>query len=278
MYKALRLTPEGRLFVYTLLKHVEDMFPTNGPPGHDWQHAESQIRLWMTIGGSVLEEEQFAGKVDPLVPILVAAGHDLNRLSLFEPIGRSHKKKTDGLVGEALEQAVAHNAAITAFNERAEERKLCMYGGFLQLFIPFINGKHIRTTLAVLREGGGKNNPNDRPELIVSSDLDKAITGYFYAWRCACVGTGVRVNHVAKNYLIAPICGANKGAKVIDEELGTWRDDLEWAKDWDPCEDPNGPFIIRSKVLHEFADPGFKQLRDMRAGLTEQLRAIGFEI
>ena len=182
MYKKLNLSLAEMCFVGRLLEHVEDMFPTNGPPGHDWQHVESQIRLWMTIGGSVLEEPQFAGKgVDPLIPILVAAGHDLDRLSLFEPIGRSHKKKTDGLAGEALKMVEMHNAAIAAFNIRAEERKLSMYEGFLRMFGSdgslLIGNAQISATLAVLQAIGGKNHPQDRHQLVISSELNKATTG-----------------------------------------------------------------------------------------------------
>lgn len=106
------------------------------------------------------------------------------------------------------------------------------------------------------------------------TDIDKAITGHFYAWRCAAVGAGQRVKHVVKNYLFAtpPV---EERWRVADESLESWVDDLQWAKDWDPCNGSSG-FEIRSAVLHEIADPGFRILERIAAEAIEQLRLIGY--
>lgn len=252
-YEPLVLTPEEQKIVDTLKLHARDMFPTAHPAGHDWQHIDSQMTLWQTVGGSVLNEPKFAGKVAPMVPFIVAVGHDLNRLPIFMP---KSKATTDA----------------EEYNTRANQRMLGMFEGFLHKLN--ISTRLIWHALAVLTR-----NDSASPEYVVCDDLDKSITGHFYAWRCAAVGAGQRVKmDVTKNYLIANTSG--KSARLVaDEKLESWLDDLEWAEDWDPCV-AKAPqkFVIRSAVLHEIADPGFETLRRVRIQTVEQLRLIGYNV
>jgi hypothetical protein len=113
-YEPLVLTPEERKIVNTLKLHAQDMFPTAEPAGHDWQHIDSQMTLWETVGGSVLNEPQFAGKVEPMVPFIVTVGHDLNRLSVFMPKSKSA-------------------ADFEEYNARAQVRMHYFFDGFLRL-------------------------------------------------------------------------------------------------------------------------------------------------
>lgn len=270
-YKPLTLSPAEQRIVDTLKLHARDMFPTAHPAGHDWQHIDSQMTLWQHVGGSVLKEPQFAEKVDYFVPFLVSACHDVNRLPFAEEKGRPLKKRTEDLTDKALEEALTHNAAIDAYNKRALLRNLGFCEGFLRRLVSF----DLRArTMAVLEYPGGKNKSDDPPEFIVCNDLDKAITGQFYAWRCAAVGAGQRIKHVVKNYLFATP-PAEERWRVVDEGLESWVDDLRWARDWDPCNGKSG-FEIRSAVLHEIADPGFRQLERLEAEAIGQLRSIGY--
>lgn len=271
-YKPLMLTSTEQEILEVLRMHAKDMFPTAKPAGHDWQHIDSQLMLWQTVGGSVLEESQFEGNVEQLVPFLVSVCHDINRLPFFEEKGRHFERRTEGLTGEELKEAIAHNTAINAFNARARIRNIAFCDGFLR-WLGISDFLRYRTT-DVLHYQGGKNKPNDSAEFIICNDLDKAITGHFYAWRCAAVGAGQRVKHVVKNYLFATP-PAEERWKVPDENLESWVDDLKWAKDWDPCNGPSG-FEIRSAVLHEIADPGFRILERVAAEALEQLRLIGY--
>ena len=233
--------------------HAKDMFPTAQPAGHDWQHPHSQTTLWKHVGGTVLEEPQFAGRVDRMVPFLVSLGHDLNRLPIFMP---KSKAQPDHEV----------------YNARAEKRMLGMYTGLIiQVGVPV---SLVERAISILTEEDPTN-----PEFIVCADLDKVITGHFYAWRCAAVGAGQRVKlDVTKNYLIAKT-GGDSARLVADEKLESWLDDLEWAEDWDPCAaEPPQKFVIRSAVLHEIADPGFQILRRTYVETVEQLRMIGYNI
>lgn len=133
-YKSITLSATQQNVVEELRKHVHDMFPTAKPAGHDWQHMDSQLTLWLNTGGSILEEPQFITRVDPFLVCLYIMGHDLNRLPLFEPMSKSLKKKTEGLSEETLVKALKHNETIDAFNERAESRMTFMYGGLLRKF------------------------------------------------------------------------------------------------------------------------------------------------
>ncbi len=249
-YKPLLLNSHEREMVDTLTVHAKDMFPTAEPAGHDWQHIESQMKLWAHVGGSVLEEPQFAG-VDRMVPFLVSLGHDLNRLPPFMSKSKAQPDYKE-------------------YNARAEQRMLGMYAGFLHtLNIPTI---FIRRAMEVLE---GKDPTN--PEYIICDDLDK-IPGPLYAWRCAAVGAGQRVKHdVVKRYLVAKT-GGESARLVADEKLETWLDDLEWAEDWDPCVAKKQDYVIRSAVLHEIADPGFEFLRRIRSETETQLRTMGYEL
>ncbi len=267
---------EARL-TSALWLHVRDMFPTAQPGGHDWQHIGSQMELWEHVGGSVMRESQFAYGFDPLLPFLYIPGHDLNRLPIFEDKAPTFfKKKTDGLQGAAFEEAETHNAKLKTFNRRAEERMVAMYDGLLRKL--GVSTDLRRRVSELMVEIGGPNKPEDPADLIVCSDLDKCITGPFYAWRCAAVGVGQRVRHVTKRYLIAKPSELG-GHLVADEELDSWTDDLEWAfgeKGWDPCTATDQSFVIRSAVLHEIADPGFEQLRRLKAETLAQLELIGY--
>ncbi len=251
------------------------MFPTAQPGGHDWQHIKSQLDLWLHVGGSIMKE--FAYDFDPFLPMLYIPGHDLNRLPIFEPKhSRTFKKATEGLSGATLENALKYNAEIDAFNERAKGRMVAMYDGLLRkLGAP--NNLRVRAC-ELMVEIGGPNKLEDPTDLIVCTDLDKCITGTFYAWRCACVGTSQRVGHIYKRYLIAKPSELG-GHLVADEELDSWTDDLEWAfgeKGWDPCTAVDRRFIIRSAVIHEIADPGFEELRALKAQTLAQLELIGY--
>ncbi|TSC73332.1 MAG: hypothetical protein G01um101470_138 [Parcubacteria group bacterium Gr01-1014_70] len=250
-YKPLVLTEAEQKIVDTLKLHTRDMFPTAKPAGHDWQHLDSQMTLWQHVGGSVMQEPQFIVDVDPMVPFIVAVGHDLNRLPIFMP-----KSKAEPDFKE--------------YNDRAKMHLLSFFYGFLcQLGIPI----HLRNRAMKVIEGIRYQ------DMVVCDDLDKAITGYFYAWRCAAVGAGQRVKvDVVKNYLIAKT-GGDSARLVADEKLESWLDDLEWAEDWDPCAaEPPQKFVIRSAVLHEIADPGFQTLRRTYADTVKQLRMIGYDI
>lgn len=251
-YEPLILSLAEYSIITALKLHARDMFPTAQPAGHDWQHIDSQMTLWQHVGGSVLKESQFAGKVNPMVPFIVSLGHDLNRLPVFMP---KSKNATDA----------------DTYNLRARLRMISMYNGFLECIVP---GDLRLEAMAVLTYSGTSN--LTPAAYIVCDDLDKAITGHFYAWRCAAVGAGQRVKlDVTKNYLIANVSGES-ARLVADEKLESWLDDLECAEDWDPCVAKTQDFIIRSAVLHEIADPGFKILRRIRSETIEQLKAIGY--
>ena len=274
-YKPTILSDAAERVVEQLKLHVRDMFPTAEPGGHDWQHVDSQMTLWRNVGGSILEEDRFRDALDPFLPCLYIPGHDLDRLPVFEPKSpRALKKSVVGLAGEMLQEAALYNARIDDFNARAELRITSMYDGFLQELgvSEYLRDRVIWLLTAI----GGKNKPDDPADLVVCSDLDKAIVGPFYAWRCGAVGAGQRVKHVVKRYLFATPPAEDRH-KVIDEKLESWVDDLKWAEDWDPCAGPS-PFVIRSAVLHEIADPGFDSLRRIRHDAIAQLRAIGYKI
>jgi hypothetical protein len=249
-YKPLVLNSAERRIVDGLTLHAKDMFPTAQPAGHDWQHIDSQMTLWETVGGSVLEEQQFDGKVEPLVPFIVAVGHDLNRLPIFMPKSKSA-------------------ADYDEYNARTQCRMQYFFSGLLHMLdIPSdIQHRAMKVIKHILT-----------PEYTVCDDLDKAITGAFYAWRCAAVGASQQVKlDVTKHYLIANMSGPS-ARLMADENLDSWLDDLEWAEDWDPCVAKTKKFVIQSHVLHKFADPGFQMLRKLREDTKEQLRAIGYTI
>lgn len=275
-YKPLVLTPEEQKIVGTLKLHARDMFPTAQPAGHDWQHIDSQMTLWQHVGGSVLEELQFAGKVNPMVPFIVSLGHDLNRLSAFMLTSKFSKKELVAFSGQKLEEALAHNENADVSNDRARMRMISMYEGFLRVIVEH----ELRyEAMAILTYSGNINNLTPAA-YIVCDDLDKAITGHFYAWRCAAVGAGQRVKRdVVKNYLIAKLSSSESARLIADERLEVWIDDLEWFEDCDPCvAKPPQQFVIRSTILHEIADPGFQILRRVYAETVQQLRTIGYEI
>lgn len=272
-YEPLVLTREENFLLAILRDHVRDMFPTAHPAGHDWQHVDSQLMLWKHVGGSVLREEQFVGRVYHFVPFLVSVCHDINRLPFAEEKGKSFKRELEDLTDRReIEKAVTHNVAVDCFNERARMRNLAFCDGFLrQLGVADIL-RH--RTMGILKYSGGKNKPDDPAEFIICNDLDKAITGHFYAWRCAAVGAGQRVKHVTKNYLFATPPTEERW-RVPDENLESWVDNLNWARDWDPCNGQSG-FEIRSTVLHEIADPGFRILERIATEAIEQLQLIGY--
>lgn len=251
-YEPLILSLAEYSIITALKLHATDMFPTAKPAGHDWQHIDSQMTLWQHVGGSVLKEPQFAGKVNPMVPFIVSLGHDLNRLPVFMP---KSKNATDA----------------DKYNHRVRLRMISMYNGLLESIVP----SELRLeAMAVLTYAG--TNALTPAAYIVCDDLDKAITGHFYAWRCAAVGTGQRVKiDVVKKYVITKTTGQS-ARLVADERLDSWLGDLEWAEDWDPCVSKTQDFVIRSAVLHEIADPGFEILRRIRSETIEQLQAIGY--
>lgn len=277
-YKPITLSSREREIVDTLKKHVRDMFPTAVQAGHDHQHIESQMMLWETVGGSVLEEKQFDG-VNKMIPFLVAPGHDLNRLPIFEPKHpRSFKKPTKDLEGEARDHALAYNAEIDAFNERAELRALGMYDGFLKRLGIVPDGLRERALAVLEYPDGNSKSRCSQEEFDICADLDK-IPGQIYAWRCACVGTGQRVTHVVKHYLIATP-EAEARHIVEDEGLESWADDLWWAAGPGGWDDSMGltQFPVRSQVLKEIYAPWFEQVRRVRNETLEQLRFIGFKV
>lgn len=275
-YEPLVFTEAEQKIVDVLKLHARDMFPTAQPAGHDWQHTDSQTRLWQTVGGSVLKEPRFAEKVDYMVPFFVSLSHDLNRLSVFMPMSKFSKKELTKFSGQKLDDALAHNENADALNDRARLRMLGMFDGFLRrLDIPPYLRQRV---MAVMEYSGGANSPSDPPEYIITDDLDKAITGPIYAWRCACVGAGQLVKRdVVKKYLIAKLSGESERLQA-DEKLESWLGDLEWAEDWDPCVAKTQDYVIRSAVLHKIADPGFEILRRIRSETIEQLQTIGYNI
>lgn len=273
-YKPLMLTEQEQKMVDVLKLHARDMFPTAEPAGHDWQHIDSQMMLWKHVGGSILKEPQFEGRMNPVVPFIVSVGHDLNRLPVFMPMSKFSKKELAGFSGQKLDDALAHNENADVLNNRARMRMISMYDGFLRAVVePMLRFE----AMAVLTHSDKINDLT--PAVIVCDDLDKAITGYFYAWRCAAVGANQRVKRdVVKRYLIAKT-GSESARLIEDEKLESWLDDLEWAEDWDPCvAKPPREYIIRSTVLHEIADPGFETLRHIRSKTLEQLRVIGYDV